>query len=467
MKLWGGRFGKAADETIEAFTASLPFDRRMALHDVRGSIAHVRMLGRCKIIPAADAARIEQGLREISGELESGVLEPQGAEDIHSFVEQQLTARMGPVAGRLHTARSRNDQVATDERLYLKEVVTELQARVRTLQRVLVRHAEAHTRTVLPGMTHMQHAQPIVLAHHLLAYFWMLERDRSRLDDGARRADVLPLGAGALAGTPFPIDREMVARELGFARVSENSLDSVADRDFVLEMAAALSILMVHLSRLAEEVVLWNTREFGFIALDDSVATGSSIMPQKKNPDVAELVRGKTGRVCGNLSGLLMVMKGLPLAYNSDMQEDKEQLFDSIDTVCGCLAAMTRLLETTTFRPERMHAATHGDFSTATDLADYLVRQGMPFREAHGVVGRIVRWCEENGKTLEELDAAALRGFSEQFAPGAEALVTVVGSAEARRSHGGTSPEQVERQLAQAKNRLEASNGQETVDGRQ
>jgi argininosuccinate lyase len=371
-------------------------------------------------------------------------------------VEQELTRRIGPVAGRLHTARSRNDQVATDTRLYLKEVVPELQSRIVRMQRVLVDHAEAHIRTVLPGLTHMQHAQPVVLAHHLLAYFWMLERDRDRLRDWARRADVLPLGAGALAGTPFPIDRDMVAQELGFARISENSLDSVADRDFVLELAAALAILMVHLSRLAEEIVLWNTREFGFIALDDSVATGSSIMPQKKNPDVAELVRGKTGRVCGNLSGLLMVMKGLPLTYNSDMQEDKEQLFDSLDTVAGCLKAMTRLLETATFRPERMTAATRGDFSTATDLADYLVRQGMPFREAHGVVGRIVRWCEENGKTLEELDAATLHGFSERFEPGAERLVTVAGSAEARRSPGGTSPEQVERQLAQAKELLEA-----------
>jgi argininosuccinate lyase len=456
MKLWGGRFSKAADETIEAFTASLPFDQRMARQDVRGSIAHVRMLGHCGIIPAEDSAEIEQGLREIEGELESGVLEPSGAEDIHSFVEQELTRRIGPVAGRLHTARSRNDQVATDTRLYLKETIAELQAQIVRMQRVLVRHAEAHTRTVLPGLTHMQHAQPVVLAHHLLAYFWMLERDRDRLRDWTRRADVLPLGAGALAGTPFPIDRAGVAQDLGFARISENSLDSVADRDFVLELAAALSILMVHLSRLAEEVVLWNTREFGFIALDDSVATGSSIMPQKKNPDVAELVRGKTGRVCGNLSGLLMVMKGLPLAYNSDMQEDKEQLFDSLDTVTGCLTAMTRLLETATFRPERMAAATRGDFSTATDLADYLVRQGMPFREAHGVVGQIVRWCEENGKTLEDLDAAALRGFSDKFEPGSERLVTVEGSAEARRSPGGTSPEQVERQLAQAKKLVEA-----------
>jgi argininosuccinate lyase len=454
MKLWGGRFSKAADETIEAFTASLPFDRRMALHDVRGSMAHVRMLGRCGIIPAEDSAKIEQGLREILGELEASALEPAGAEDIHSFVEQELTRRIGTVAGRLHTARSRNDQVATDTRLYLKEVAAELQLRVRRLQEVLVDHAAEHTHTVLPGLTHMQHAQPVVLAHHLLAYFWMLERDRDRLSDWARRADVLPLGAGALAGTPFPIDREMVAQELGFARVSENSLDSVADRDFVLELAAVLSILMVHLSRLAEEVVLWNTREFGFITLDDSVATGSSIMPQKKNPDVAELVRGKTGRVCGNLSGLLMVMKGLPLAYNSDMQEDKEQLFDSLDTAAGCLTAMTRLLETATFHPDRMTAATRGDFSTATDLADYLVRQGMPFREAHGVVGQIVRWCEENGKTLEELDAAALQSFSDRFQPGAERLVTVMGSAEARRSPGGTSPEQVERQLAQAKNLL-------------
>jgi argininosuccinate lyase len=455
MKLWGGRFGKEADAAIEAFTASLPFDQRMARQDMRGSMAHVRMLGRCGIIPADDAAKIEQGLGELLLELESGALTPAGAEDIHSFVEQRLAARIGPVAGRLHTARSRNDQVATDIRLYLKEVVAEIRGQVRGLQRVLVEHAGAHTRTVLPGLTHMQHAQPVVLAHHLLAYFWMLERDLGRLADWERRADVLPLGAGALAGTPFPIDREMVARELGFARVSENSLDSVADRDFVLELAAALSILMVHLSRLAEEIVLWNTREFGFVELDDSVATGSSIMPQKKNPDVAELVRGKTGRVCGNLAGLLMVMKGLPLAYNSDMQEDKEQLFDSLDTVQRCLAAMTRLLETATFRVDRMSAATRGDFSTATDLADYLVRQGMPFREAHGIVGRIVRWCEEQGKVLEELDAPTLRGFSERFEPGAEQRVTVEGSAAARCSPGGTSPEQVERQLAQARSLLE------------
>jgi argininosuccinate lyase len=454
MKLWGSRFSKEADASIETFTASLPFDRRMARHDVRGSIAHVRMLGGCGIIPATDAGQIEAGLRELLAELEAGTLEPTRAEDIHSFVEQQLTARIGPVAGRLHTARSRNDQVATDTRLYLKEVAADLRARVRSLQQVLVSHAEAHTHTVLPGMTHMQHAQPVVLAHHLLAYFWMLERDLGRLADWEKRADVLPLGAGALAGTPFPIDRDAVARELGFARVGENSLDSVSDRDFVLELAAVLSTLMIHLSRLAEEVVLWNTREFGFLELDDSVATGSSIMPQKKNPDVAELVRGKTGRVCGNLSGLLMVMKGLPLAYNSDLQEDKEQLFDSIDTVTGCLAAMTRLLESATFRTARMRAATQGDFSTATDLADYLVRRGLPFREAHGIVGRIVQWCEANGKSLEDLDAPALRGFSEQFEAGSEELTTVDGSVDARRSAGGTSPEQVERQLAQAKNLL-------------
>jgi argininosuccinate lyase len=457
MKLWGGRFSKEADASIEAFTASLPVDRRMARHDVRGSIAHVRMLGACGIIPPGDAQQIEAGLRGILADLEAGTLEPAGAEDIHSFIEQQLTARIGPVAGRLHTARSRNDQVATDTRLYVKEAAADLRARIRSLQKVLVNLARAHTGTVLPGMTHMQHAQPVLLAHHLLAYFWMLERDLGRLDDAVQRADVLPLGAGALAGTPFPIDREAVARELGFARVGENSLDSVSDRDFVLEIAAALSILMVHLSRLAEEVVLWNTREFRFIELDDSVATGSSIMPQKKNPDVAELVRGKTGRVCGNLSGLLMVMKGLPLTYNSDMQEDKEQLFDSLDTAVGCLAAMTRLLETAAFRTDRMEAATSGDFSTATDLADYLVRRGMPFRAAHGVIGRIVRWCEENGQTLEALDAAALRGFSEQFEPGAEELVQVRGSVQARGSSGGTSPEQVERQLAQAENLLESS----------
>jgi argininosuccinate lyase len=457
MKLWGGRFSKEADATIEGFTSSLAFDRRMWEQDIRGSVAHVRMLGRCGIIPAEDAAAIEAGLGEIRAEVEAGTLAIEGAEDIHSFVEQRLHEKLGPVAGKLHTARSRNDQVATDTRLYLKEAVAGIRGQLVGFQQAVLAHAEQHVETVLPGLTHMQHAQPIVLAHHLLAYFWMVERDKERLDDWARRADVLPLGSGALAGTGFPIDREFVARELGFARACENSLDGVSDRDFVIELAAALAIVMTHLSRLAEEVVLWATREFGYIALDDSVATGSSIMPQKKNPDVAELARGKTGRVVGNLTSLLVTMKGLPLAYNSDMQEDKERIFDSIDTVSAALRALTILLATAQFRADRMRAATAGDFSTATDLADYLVRRGMPFRQAHGVVGEIVKWCEENDVALEALDSERLRAFAPEFEPGSEALAAVEGSVASRTSAGGTAPEEVRRQLEAARARVDGA----------
>ncbi|HEU4754802.1 MAG TPA: argininosuccinate lyase, partial [Armatimonadota bacterium] len=373
-------------------------------------IAHCRMLGHAGILTADEAARIEEGLREVLASLpQHGRLE--GAEDIHSWVESRLREKIGPVAGKLHTARSRNDQVATDTRLYLREAAEGIDTQLRELQTTLVEQAGAHLETVLPGYTHMQHAQPVVLAHHLLAYFWMLDRDRERLADWRRRANVLPLGAGALAGSPYPVDRAFVARELGFDGVGENSLDNVSDRDFVIELASALALVAVHLSRLAEEIALWNTREFGFIELDDSVATGSSIMPQKKNPDVAELVRGKSGRVFGNLQSLLVTMKGLPLAYNSDMQEDKERIFDSLDTVGGSLGAMTLMLRSARFRTDRMLAGTRGDFSTATDLADFLAQRGVPFRDAHEVVGRIVRACEESGRVLEDLTRQDLEGF--------------------------------------------------------
>ena len=449
MKLWGGRFAGEADLSIEAFTSSLAFDQRMAEQDVRGSIAHCQMLGRQGIIAADEAAQIEAGLRVILDEIQAGV-EIAGAEDIHSWVEGRLREQIGPVAGKLHTARSRNDQVATDARLYLMDVAARIDAGIGGMQSVLLRHAEAHTETVLPGYTHMQHAQPIVLAHHLLAYFWMLERDRDRLADWRKRANVLPLGAGALAGSPYPVDREYVATALGFDRVGENSLDNVSDRDFVIELAAALAILMVHLSRLGEEVALWNTREFGYVELDDSVATGSSIMPQKKNPDVAELVRGKTGRTVGNLAALLTVMKGLPLAYNSDMQEDKERIFDSVDTALACLNAMATLLERTRFRTGRMLASTDGDFSTATDLADYLVKRGVPFRDAHGVVGSIVRHCEEQGRTLESLTNTDLAAVAAEFSEAPADVTSVAASVRSRTSAGGTSPEDVRRQLAAA-----------------
>jgi argininosuccinate lyase len=458
MNLWGGRFDKEPDAAIHAFTHSLPFDQRMADQDVRGSLAHCRMLARAGILTEGEAAEIIAGLEAIRAELpQLGVLT--GAEDIHSWVESRLREKVGPVAGKLHTARSRNDQVATDTRLYLREAVEGLDQQLAGLQQALLDHARAHTETVLPGLTHLQHGQPVVLAHHLLAYFWMLRRDRLRLVDWRRRANVLPLGAGALAGSPYPVDRAFVAQQLGFDAVGENSMDNVSDRDFVIELASVLALIAMHLSRLGEEVALWNTREVGFIELDDSVATGSSIMPQKKNPDVAELVRGKSGRVFGNLQSLLTTMKGLPLAYNSDMQEDKERIFDSLDTVGGCLGAMTVLFSSCRFRADRMRAATRGDFSTATDLADFLAMRGVPFRDAHEVVGRIVKWCEEHGRDLESLAGADLTAFHPEFAHAPADVTSVDASVRARHSPGGTAPDEVRRQLEHANRCLGADSG--------
>jgi argininosuccinate lyase len=456
-KLWGGRFTREADASIEAFTRSLPFDQGMAVHDIRGSIAHCRMLGRCGIIPPEEAAQIEAGLERVLAEVVEGA-RIEGAEDIHTWVEHRLRKHVGTVAGKLHTARSRNDQVATDTRLYLRDGAAELDGLLAALQEVLLRRAEEHGETVLPGYTHLQHAQPLLLAHHLLCYFWMLERDRDRLADWRRRANRLPLGAGALAGTPYPVDREFVAAELGFDGVIPNSMDAVSDRDFVVELAAALALLMAHFSRLGEEIVLWSSREFSFVELDDSVATGSSIMPQKKNPDVAELVRGKAGRTYGNLVSLLTMMKGIPLTYDSDMQEDKERIFDSLDTAAGCARALTTLLATARFRTEQMRAATEGDFSTATDLADYLVQRGRPFREAHEVVGRIVRWCEGRGHALEGVTPAELAAFAPEFGDAPDGVASVDASVRARAAFGGTAPDMVREQLALAKAAWERRN---------
>lgn len=450
MKLWGGRFEEGPDAAMERFTSSLPFDQRMAAQDVRGSIAHARMLGGAGIIAPEEAEQIVAGLEQIAREIDAGIA-IEGAEDIHTWVEQRLIAQIGAVGGKLHTARSRNDQVATDLRLYLREEVDDLDALLHSFQEALLDHAEAHLETVLPGYTHMQHAQPVVLAHHLLAYFWMAERDRDRLVDWRRRSNVLPLGAAALAGSPYPVDREFVARELGFDRVGENSMDNVSDRDFVVELASALALIQVHLSRLAEEIVLWASREFGFLKLGDQVATGSSIMPQKKNPEIAELVRGKTGRVVGNLAALLTMLKGLPLTYDSDLQEDKEGIFDSLDTVASCLGAMTTLLRHSEFDTERMRQATTGDFSTATDLADFLARRGVPFRQAHEVVGRIVLWCEQNERDLESLSADDLQQFSAEFADAPADLTSVEHSVRSRTSAGGTAPAVVRGQLESAR----------------
>jgi argininosuccinate lyase len=458
-KLWGGRFDAPTDTLIERLNNSLVFDGRLWRQDIAGSIAHAEMLGATQILTADESAQIVAGLQALRDDLEAGAVTlPPDAEDVHTAVEVLLKARIGAVAGKLHTARSRNDQVCTDIRLYLREQCDQVAAEILELQRAILEVAEQHFDTVLPGCTHLQHAQPVVLAHHLLAYFWMLERDRERFADARKRINRSPLGAGALAGTGFPIDRGMTAQALGFESVLPNSLDAVSDRDFAIEFLACAANLMMHLSRLAEEIILWNSPEYGFVLLDDGVTTGSSIMPQKKNPDVAELARGKTGRVYGDLMSLLTLMKGLPLAYNKDMQEDKEPLFDAADTLHLVLPAMQKTLATAQFRTERMKQATASDFSTATDLADWLARQGIPFREAHEIVGRIVRQCLAQGIGLEQLDAAALAEFSPVLSTNPDdalAVLTVEACVAARRSEGGTAPDGVRIQWQHARNALE------------
>lgn len=455
-KLWGGRFQKATDKKVEAFTESISFDCRLAHHDIIGSIAHATMLGKCGIIDQKDAEKIIEGLASILEDYNSGhmTFDP-SAEDIHMNVEKLLFEKIGDVAGKLHTARSRNDQVATDIRLFLKEEAMGVIVGIRRLQRALVEAAEKYADCIMPGFTHMQHAQPVLLGHHLMAHFWMLERDKGRIADCITRFDVLPLGSGALAGTTFPIDREFVADMLGFGAVSENSIDSVSDRDFVCEFLSAASILMVHLSRFAEELIIWNTSEFGFVELDDSVTTGSSIMPQKKNPDVAELVRGKSARVIGDLVSLLTLQKGLPLAYNRDLQEDKEPLFDAVDTLQLSLEVFALMLETAQFNTQRMYDAAGEAFSTATDLADHLVRQGVPFRSAHEQVGSLVAYCVKNAKQLSDLTLDEIRAFAPQAADDAPSLLTVEACVNARSAKGGTALSEVKRQIEKARAILE------------
>ena len=450
-KLWGGRFSKDTSELVDKFNASITFDSRLWECDIEGNIAHARMLGKCGIIPEADSQQIIEGLKGIADDIRAGAVEFDiSAEDIHMNVEKLLCERIGDVSGKLHTARSRNDQVALDLRMYVKKEIKSVDEEIKGLQSALVALAEQHLETVMPGYTHMQHAQPITLAHHLMAYFWMLQRDRERFADCYKRTDVLPLGSGAMAGTSFPIDREFVAKELGFSRVSENSMDSVSDRDFAVEFLSTSSILGMHLSRFAEEIIIWNTREFGFIELDDSMATGSSIMPQKKNPDVAELIRGKTGRLYGDLITLLTILKGLPLTYNKDLQEDKEPIFDAVDTLHMCVPILKTLLETSEFRTEKMAQALHGDFSNAVDIADYLVRKGVPFRSAHEIVGKMVQYCLSRDKTTGNLSLDELKGFSEKF--DADAVVGEgKASVEARDVIGSTAPNRMRDQIEAAK----------------
>jgi argininosuccinate lyase len=437
-KAWGGRFSQPTDASVEQFTASIMFDRRLYAYDIQGSVAHCRMLAKCGLISDDEARVIIQGLQEIEAEIERGEFAFDVRwEDIHMHIERRLIEKIGAVGGKLHTARSRNDQVALDVRLYLRDELRTILQGIRHLQRTLLDLAERHLDVIMPGYTHLQRAQPIRFSHHLLAYDEMLERDQQRLSECLTRVNVLPLGAGALATTTYLIDREYVAQLLDLPAIAENSLDAVSDRDFVIECCADAAILMMHLSRLSQEITLWCSAEFGFIELSDAFATGSSIMPQKKNPDVAELVRGKTGRVYGHLQGVLTVMKGLPLAYNSDMQEDKEALFDVIDTVKACLGVCAPMLATLTLRPEQMrHAAAEG-FGTATDMADYLAAKGLPFRQAHEIVGRVVRACLEEHRTLDELSLDELQRFSPLFERDVFAAIALDAAVDRRQVRGG------------------------------
>jgi argininosuccinate lyase len=448
MKLWTGRFSKEADTRVNDFNSSIRFDRRLVNQDILGSVAHAKMLGKCGIITEKEAKDLVEELEKLKNEIAEGKTAVRDdAEDIHTFIEEELTARLGDTGKKLHTARSRNDQVATDFKLYVREETLGIRSALRDFVGALCKIAEQNLDAVMPGYTHLQRAQPVTFAHHIAAYAQMFLRDCGRLTDAYERACECPLGAGALATTTYDIDRQMTAEALGFDRPGENSIDCVSDRDFALEFLADLSIVMVHLSRFAEEIILWSSHEFRFIELDDAFATGSSIMPQKKNPDVAELARGKAGRVFGDLASLLTAMKGLPLAYNKDMQEDKEAVFDAVDTVRLCLSAFIPMCETMKVRKDRMRAAAAGGFINATDCADYLVSKGMPFRDAYKTVGAIVKYCTENDKSLETLNISEYRAFSPLFREDVYGAISLEKCVEGRKTLGGPAPAEVERQL--------------------
>ncbi|HVC35175.1 MAG TPA: argininosuccinate lyase [Chloroflexota bacterium] len=451
MRLWGGRFAAEPDKLVQEFTQSIDFDRRLFRQDILGSIAHCRMLARQGIVSAEEGAAIEGGLRQVADDFSQGkIVFDHALEDVHTHVESRLRELIGPTAGKLHTARSRNDQVALDLRLFLREVVLDTVDRLARLQDTLQERAETWRDVVAPGYTHLQRAQPVLLAHHLLAYQEMFGRDADRLREAYVRLNVLPLGAGALAGLPYPIDRQFVADQLGFDGITRNSMDAVGDRDFVVEYLAAASLTMAHLSRLAEEIVLWTTSEFGYLALDDSFTTGSSIMPQKKNSDVAELIRGKVGRVYGHLLHLLVTLKGLPLAYNRDLQEDKEALFDAVDTLLPSLTLTAEMLRSATVNADRLAAAAASGFSLATDVADYLVAKGVPFREAHGLVGQVVQRCLATGHTLNDLPLDEYQRISAHFGEDVREI-DVWTSIRARDVPGGTAPGRVQAELASAR----------------
>lgn len=451
MKLWGGRFSKGTNKAMDTFHSSISFDSRMAEQDIQGSIAHARMLAQQGIIPQEDADKIIEGLTNILYDIQSGMVEFSiDAEDIHMNIEKLLIERIGEPAKRLHTGRSRNDQVALDIRLYLRHEIAIIRDKLFSLEQAIYDVARNNVDTIMPGYTHLQKAQPITLAHHVLAYFEMFRRDIGRLDDCSRRMNYSPLGSGALATSTYPIDRESVALALGFTDVCRNSLDAVSDRDFCIEFLSSVSMIMMHLSRFCEELVLWSSDEFRFVEMDDSYSTGSSIMPQKKNPDVAELIRGKTGRVYGDLVALLTVMKSLPLAYNKDMQEDKEATFDAIDTVIACLELFTRMLETLHFHPDIMRTGAAKGFTNATDAADYLVKKGLPFRSAHAVIGKLVLYAIDHDKSIEELSLEELQAFSSLFEEDVFAAISLETCVKDRNVVGGPSPEVVQSALQEA-----------------
>ena len=454
MKLWGGRFSKSTDKSVDDFNSSIRFDARMYRQDIMGSQAHAKMLGKQGIIPNEDALLIVKTLGEILEDIEGGKVEfTIDAEDIHMNIETILISRIGDVGKRLHTGRSRNDQVALDCRLYLRDEAEELLTMVENLLGTILKLAEENLDTIMPGYTHLQKAQPITFAHHIMAYYEMFARDKSRLADWKKRMNVMPLGSGALAGTTYPLDREFVAKELGFDSITKNSIDGVSDRDFVCELAFVLSMIMVHLSRFSEEIILWSSNEFSFVDLDDAYSTGSSIMPQKKNPDVAELARGKSGRVFGDLMGLLTMMKGLPLAYNKDMQEDKEQIFDAIDTVKMCLPVFEGMLATMKLKKDNMLQGAKGGFTNATDVADYLVKKGLPFRDAHAVVGRMVAYCLDKNTVIDALSMDEFKTFSDIFSDDVYDAISLETCVNMRKIVGGPAKETMKKVIEEYKNK--------------
>lgn len=458
MKLWGGRFEEKTHEDVEKFSASMSLDYGLWAVDIEASMAHAQMLGQQGVLSLEESQKIQSGLLACFEDIQNGKIQlnPE-AEDIHSEIEIHLTEKIGALAGKLHTARSRNDQVVTDTRLFLSKEIKNLFQNLTAIQKFILSVAENHKQTILPGFTHLQHAQPVSLAHHLLAYFWMFQRDRERLKDSLPRVLKLPLGSAALAGTGFPLNRGFVADKLGFTSVCENSLDAVSDRDFIIEFISNCATIMMHLSRLSEELILWSTPEFSFVQLSDKVTTGSSIMPQKKNPDVAELIRGKVGRLYGSLMGSLTMMKGLPLSYNRDLQEDKYYVFEAIDTTKSCVQLMHLMLQEAHWNTEKMQNSLHGDFSNATDLADDLVTKGLPFRQAHEVIGQLVQYCLKNKKSLEQLSLDELKLHSQLFDAQSLTVIPHMQVLRARTSEGGTAPSAVTVQIEKATRALDFS----------